>query len=45
MKHAPADTIIANMVITPLTRAFNTLPNVNTPGMYQRSGVKNRKGA
>lgn len=42
MKHTPADTIIANMVITPLTRAFNALPNVSTPGMPQRSWVKNR---
>lgn len=42
MKHPPTDTIIANTVITSLTRALNTLPNVTTPGTDQRSTVKNQ---
>ena len=42
MKHPPTDTVIANTVITPLTRALNTLPNVTTPAMDQRSRVKSR---
>lgn len=42
MKHPPTDIIIANTVITPLTRALNTLPNVTTPGMDQGNRVKNR---
>jgi len=42
MKHTPTDTIIEKTVITPLTSALNTLPNITTPGMDQRSRVKDR---